>query len=565
MADISFNYESLSSGSQEIRILSISASTSAEVDYSLEHASLAEAPIYDALSYTWGDLSDTSSIELDHQPLSITKNLAVALEHLREEERTVKLWIDAVCINQKDNEERSTQVQRMKEIYEKARTVIIWLGPESDDSSYAMKAIDRIDRVWAKRISQPTNERRMAAPVIDERASRAINQLLCRPWWSRVWVIQESTCATDTDVRCGEEKTDLLAIIATVNFMSQHTLQQALQQGFKTPDITRFQRVIALDQLRLARRSSVHGSDFLSLLDKSRTCGASDPRDKLFALSGLVTGTQSKAGKPDYSISVDEAYIRFVSAIIESEQTLDILGHCQGTIRSLQSWSSFKTIPSSLIPKRTLPSWTPDWTLGLEATPFEKKRIYKASNNYPPSIGLAEDLRTLLVRGTAFDTVSDLGEAFDHILSLLILEPWHSWALTKLGTRYHQKETTHDAFLHTLVADIGVVEGQCSRGFSAPWPVQNEQNTEASFVSSSLIRMALSPRGFFLSKQGYMGVARYDVKKGDRICILHGGQVPFVLRQEGSHYEFKGECYVHGLMDGEGMRYPKIWQDFALC
>lgn len=61
-----------------------------------------------------------------------------------------------------------------------------------------------------------------------------------------------------------------------------------------------------------------------------------------------------------------------------------------------------------------------------------------------------------------------------------------------------------------------------------------------------------------------MGVARYDVTEGDRTCLLYGGQVPFILRREGRYHLFKGECYVHGLMDGEGMRYPKVWQDFGL-
>lgn len=61
-----------------------------------------------------------------------------------------------------------------------------------------------------------------------------------------------------------------------------------------------------------------------------------------------------------------------------------------------------------------------------------------------------------------------------------------------------------------------------------------------------------------------MGLAWYDVTGGDGICILHGRQVPFILRQEGEYHLLKGECYVHSLMDGEGMRYPKVWQDLAL-
>ena len=59
-------------------------------------------------------------------------------------------------------------------------------------------------------------------------------------------------------------------------------------------------------------------------------------------------------------------------------------------------------------------------------------------------------------------------------------------------------------------------------------------------------------------------LARWDVRKGDNISILFGGQVPFILRQHGETYQLKSECYVHGVMDGEAMKHPRIWRDFAL-
>jgi len=110
--------------------------------------------------------------------------------------------------------------------------------------------------------------------------------------------------------------------------------------------------------------------------------------------------------------------------------------------------------------------------------------------------------------------------------------------------------------------DIGQVQRRCVRGFAVSWPIQDELDTEISFISGSILKMVLDSRGFFLSKQGYIGLARYEVREGDKICILHGGQVPFILRQEGRYHVFKGECYIYGLMNGEGMSYPRVWQDF---
>ena len=96
------------------------------------------------------------------------------------------------------------------------------------------------------------------------------------------------------------------------------------------------------------------------LLENSRTCEAPDPRDKLFVLLGLATGTQSQAEDPDYSISLDEAYMKFANALIEAERNLNILGHCQATVRNSQSWSSFRLLPPSLVPKRPPPPKIPD-------------------------------------------------------------------------------------------------------------------------------------------------------------------------------------------------------------
>lgn len=122
----------------------------------------------------------------------------------------------------------------------------------------------------------------------------------------------------------------------------------------------------------------------------------------------------------------------------------------------------------------------------------------------------------------------------------------------------------HEAFLHIIVGDIGYSQGRKGRwvrGHSAEWPVQYESD------SSDLkwvIRLAVHSRRLFISEKGYIGLARFDATIGDKICLVHGGHMPFILRQNGDAYNFKGECYVHGLMDVEGMRYPHVWKDFAL-
>ena len=90
---------------------------------------------YEALSYTWGGTDKPYEIEINGRRMPVTKNLSLALRHLRYPGRDRILWIDAICINQNNNEERGHQVQQMASIYKKAEQVIVWLGratPETD-------------------------------------------------------------------------------------------------------------------------------------------------------------------------------------------------------------------------------------------------------------------------------------------------------------------------------------------------------------------------------------------------------------------------------------------------
>lgn len=102
---------------------------------SIPHVSLANAPAYKALSYAWGDPEDVQTITVDNVYVKVTKNLASFLWQIRQDldpGMVLLLWIDAICINQQDIEERNQQLLLMRRIYERAETTIVWLGPGAD-------------------------------------------------------------------------------------------------------------------------------------------------------------------------------------------------------------------------------------------------------------------------------------------------------------------------------------------------------------------------------------------------------------------------------------------------
>ena len=101
-------------------------------------------PEYFALSYAWGSEDSTEHILCNGMPFRITPHLKEGLESIVNTCGSSYLWIDAICINQKLDVEKETQVAKMHEIYRKAKGVYVWLGPAKDDSDEAMSAINQV-------------------------------------------------------------------------------------------------------------------------------------------------------------------------------------------------------------------------------------------------------------------------------------------------------------------------------------------------------------------------------------------------------------------------------------
>ena len=101
---------------------------------------------WEALSYTWGNSADLpQSIIINGRKKQITANLASALQHLRRPREPMLLWIDSICINQDNNEEKGHQIRLMRFIYEKATCVIVWLGEYEQSAVHAMKFLNFIE------------------------------------------------------------------------------------------------------------------------------------------------------------------------------------------------------------------------------------------------------------------------------------------------------------------------------------------------------------------------------------------------------------------------------------
>ncbi|KAF1996615.1 hypothetical protein P154DRAFT_498258 [Amniculicola lignicola CBS 123094] len=142
-------YSPLDKANKQIRIVKISSKVDPDFDLRVDFSvvSLKANPVYTALSYTWGDGKDTILIKVNGYRLDVTRNLKRALERLRIFGSSTWFWIDAICINQMDIEERTNQVQLMREIYEKPQEVIVYLG-EPFGPNTSMKTQTVLNSHW---------------------------------------------------------------------------------------------------------------------------------------------------------------------------------------------------------------------------------------------------------------------------------------------------------------------------------------------------------------------------------------------------------------------------------
>lgn len=189
-------------------------------------------PKFEALSYTWGSSADPDTVlvldeavegegEADQgteimRQLNVTQNLAIALKHLRYANKSRRMWIDAICIDQVNTAERNEQVQRMKNIF-KAADRVVWLGPSSGDSGLALSTLEYI----GKQVEYTTEDsiitgpdatehwwhQRLTALPYDEVTWQSVYDLLTRPWFDRIWIVQEIQLAnTRAVVHCGKDQ-----------------------------------------------------------------------------------------------------------------------------------------------------------------------------------------------------------------------------------------------------------------------------------------------------------------------------------------------------------------------
>ncbi|KUJ12782.1 heterokaryon incompatibility, partial [Mollisia scopiformis] len=140
---------------------------------------------YEAVSYTWGTESHNRPITIDEKRFYVSPTLKQALKQFHNAAGLRCLWIDAICINQADLEERNQQIQFMARIYRNSSRLLVWLGVSASNSDYAMKFLEELG-------DQEVEDQNRFLEWIE---IDSIASLISRPWFTRTWILQEFVLA----------------------------------------------------------------------------------------------------------------------------------------------------------------------------------------------------------------------------------------------------------------------------------------------------------------------------------------------------------------------------------
>jgi hypothetical protein len=630
-------YSPLDATRKEIRLLHVHPGAwNDDVKCHLETVSLNDNPKFYAISYVWGDPNITLPITIDGESLAITRNLCNGLQRLRKIDKTLVIFADAACINQSDMNERSEQVQLMREIYSSAQEVFIWLGYgreqqapvarpeiiywfkdgtdmevlesyfEQDDLEYQPdeETEDALGlfvylgtRAMDIHLSEvpffDVKERKLIPKQKWPAVVRAGKTLLSNPWWTRIWVVQETVLAREATVVYCNITVPWKVVTDAVELSDRHDKYCCEELKLSLP----YNDVEIIDQLLSAMHSGAgmmkemrnrgRQLSLRQIMRQTHLRDAVDIRDKVFGILGLVDdwGGASPIA-PDYNMSPKEVFMQVMLHDIKTGGSLILLmGTTISGIPGVPSWVTERSVR------------TPDHTHAARVR-AGCSLLFSADDHYEANVERRGDI--LIVDGfepkLTISQVSPILSSPETSQKAYVEHVKICCRMVGLGEEIHlphlQRQIQEECFLRTMAQDCWTrssftrdiwhrpehsgnvfqrledIDVAClSRSFWS-WLQARAENEEIrstryesddnrirGFLQSCDMNSAY--RRLFITEDGRMGLGPPEMLSGDLIAILLGSNVPLCLRSvmnaPQGHYTLVGDTYVHGLMDGQAV------------
>ncbi|KAG8527890.1 uncharacterized protein KY384_006806 [Bacidia gigantensis] len=555
--------------------------------------------LYIAISYVWGNPTAYAHIHIGDRTLPVTRNLEAVLRNLRKISEPIELWVDAICINQSNVPERNAQVQDMANIYKAAEEVIGWIGELNPEAPIGFRIFREIT---ARHRNEGFDDFLDAyiRDVSNDPSWEALLELLDRPYWTRLWILQEVSVNLQVSLRFGSDPENMIKVQDlfewdTIRFEIVAKWRTHRRSHTEESFIQRFDSVLnnvynaafvpSLYPLTLEEFQPF----LLSLLCGGPLCSC--PQDFIFGVVGLFSRSPVTV---DYGISPRELFLAVLKSYQNHTQKLDFLSW---------AWINQSSPNSTYTNTYDLPTWAVDWAWRERfvspiplANSKEDQRIlwdtiyaasgaskYRATNTTDPDI--------LNLRGCRVATIEILGTLAESSVSTLWPKDWSSIAhfgnyeppLKNASRRANQPELKiwHasqssekrlslsyeqlDVWWRVILGDTISRDRRIDPPMDGQQPIPPTSLKELEGLCKHLIDFTQirvhDGRRMFRTKDGNLGLAPPQGKPGDQIWILLGGDVPFVLRPSADNtgeYQFVGECYLHEMMDGQAFDRPGV-------
>lgn len=565
----------------------------------LEHINIRSSKTpYTAISYVWGSNLKQFKLRTSKGDIPLTASLYLGLRRLRESSEPVFIWADAICINQEDNTEKQKQIPMLTDIFRSATHVYAWIGEEQNESRLAIETLMQIRTlslkpdVWPDSIPQiPRRWQQRSIPPVEDPSWDSIFTLLGRQWFRRVWIIQELVLATEVIVVCGEQRIpwDELYVAARCCF------EEAENSDVVLPKSRSFDAILSLGEIREMCRPNgvfVAQHDLLTLCESFHLALATQKVDKLFALLNMAFDANEDEFSPDYNASLEIIMRRYAGVFIRRGQGIRLLSQAGITLEP-----------------QSIPSWIPDWTSSpypktISTWPTRNRNFSAATKVNSQMRVLKFEGKVLSAKGTMFDTIDIVGEFASNttdirlylreIFETIGLLKWYptgedpeslKWKVPigdarRPKTGRWEQDDGYSSF--RALDDYMKLEDQDTDWKAEESKIQYARTQKRGFyLRSEMLRKSLapyfstaldfaeifSPAKVCVTKKGYVGLVPGKAEKGDVVAIVNGGKVPFLIREsdaEPGHYRLVGECYIHGIMHGEGLQGRGIEEDILL-
>lgn len=560
----------------------------------LRTVALSDHPEFDALSYCWGVTNNSNQqskgSDTVKKPWDISGNLHAALRRLRLQDRKRQLWVDQICIDQANTDEKISQVRMMNQIYSACRCCIIWFGDLRDGSTElaeATAAVELIECVASKNAKLPSDQTTQNF----QKAARGVHSMSpeCHPWWQRIWTYQEAVLPPRKKIFWGPLVLPWQSLTGANHQRVTGGFPISIYQNmsaFTCPQPRHVTRN-CLNNLLLAVhwinsvRSGQPPADLLLMVMKTRSLrDAHQPHDKVLGMLGLVSPKEApNTHNCNYETRLAQVY---------SAATLDMILARRSLLPLLMNPRLAEGKGTTDIPR---------WAIDLAHTPDHWTDYFYQYWGYPKynaCAGRALNMeafqkalteqpiqhRALGLKGVLVDTVNVLSDK-----RLLILEShlnpetqnmtaaipstlraWCSLAKfhPKLRGLPDQKllETFARLILGDFVrnSDMWVTRRPDQNDMVKVLRVMNEtclwRDQRNIWPRDDILYSQICNQTFFITQGGKLGLGHLEIEAGDEVWVFDGGNVPFIVRKRNqpSTFDFVGRCYVQGIMNGEALK-----------